>query len=50
MLKIKRMLCTFPTEICDLTNIYAHNVKNHPCQEVEDGYIFKNSFVKIITI
>ena len=41
-------VCNFCTKICGLINNYIHHGKNQPRQEVEDGYIFANIFVKKI--
>ena len=45
-LSLLRSTCTFYAKICDSIKNYAHHRKNQPRQEVEDGYIFVNKFVK----
>ena len=50
MLNPQRSVCTLHTKICDLIHNYIYHGKNQPCQEVEDGYIFVNIFVKNMTI
>ena len=46
MLNLQRNVCTFLTKICDSIKSYGHNCKKQPRQEVEDGYIIVNIFVK----
>ena len=46
MLNLYRSVCTFCVKLCDSVNSYIHHGKNQPCQEVKDGNIFANIFVK----
>ena len=50
MLKIYKRGCNFVTKLCDLIKNYLHNGKIQPRQEVEEGYIFVNIFVKNLNI
>ena len=43
-------MCDFHTEICNLIKNYVHQGENNPRQEVSDGYIFVNIFIKNLTI
>ena len=44
--KALRIAYTFHTRICDLIKNYVYHGKNQPYQEIGDGYIFVNIFVK----
>ena len=46
MLNLLRIVCIFLTKICDLIKNYIHHGENNPRQDIEDGYIFANIFVK----
>ena len=42
--KSPKSMCTFCTKICDSIKNYFHHVKNYPCREVGDGYIFEKKW------
>ena len=46
ILNIQLIVCNFCAKICDLIKNHVHHGKNQPRQEVEDGYIVVNNFVK----
>ena len=46
MLNLLKSVCNFGTKICYLIKNYVHHGKNQPYQEVEDGYISVDVFVK----
>ena len=47
MLNILNSVCAFRTKLCDLIKNYVHHGKKQLHQEVGDGYIFVNIFVKV---